>query len=278
MNKVALITGASAGIGKKTALLFIQSGYIVYGIARRIQAMQEIQDAGGKVIATDVSSEESMQNCIRTVLAQEKRIDVLVNNAGYGLYGAIEDVSIEAAKAQFDVNVFGLAYMTKLVLPQMRKQKQGLIINVSSMGGKISIPLGGWYHSSKFAVEGLSDALREEVRPFGVKVVLVEPGAIQSEWGDITLKNLNTVSGQTDYAPIVKRITAVFSNTYNSSVSSAKPDVIAKLILNISNKRKPKARYAAPLDAKSFLFFRKLLPDSVFYGFLRFYMKLPKSI
>ena len=162
MKKVVLITGASSGIGKRTALLLVQQGHIVYGAARRLDKMRDLKDAGVRLLQMDVTDDASMIKGVQEIIDAEKRIDVLVNNAGYGSYGALEDVPITEAKHQFDVNIFGLARLTQLVLPQMRSQKSGRIINISSIGGKIGEPHGTWYHATKFAVEGLSDSLRME--------------------------------------------------------------------------------------------------------------------
>ena len=152
MKKVVLITGASSGIGKQTALLLIQQGLIVYGAARRVEKMQDLKEAGVRLLHMDVTDDASMTKGVQEIIDAEKRIDVLVNNAGYGSYGALEDVPISEAKYQFDVNVFGLARLTQLVLPHMRSQKSGRIINISSIGGKIGEPHGVWYHAAKFAV------------------------------------------------------------------------------------------------------------------------------
>ncbi len=197
MKKVALVTGASSGIGKESAKLLIENGFTVYGAARRVDKMKDLEQFGIKLLAMDVTVEESMVNGINQILETEKRIDVLINNAGYGSYGALEDVPISEAKYQFEVNIFGLARLTQLVLPSMRKQKSGKIINISSIGGKLGEPHGAWYHATKFAVEGLSDSIRMELKQFGIDVVIIEPGAIITEWNTIARENLIKVSGNT---------------------------------------------------------------------------------
>src|SRR5215207_11623280 len=179
---VALITGASSGIGEATAVELLRRGFTVYGAARRVDRMAALADRGVHVIEMDVTDDASMTSGVERVIREQGRIDVLVNNAGYGSYGALEDVPLDEARRQFEVNVFGLARLTQLVLPHMRAQRDGYIVNISSMGGKIWEPLGSWYHASKFAVEGLSDSLRVEVAEFGIKVVIIEPGTIRSEW------------------------------------------------------------------------------------------------
>src|SRR6185437_12609789 len=182
MDKTALVTGASAGIGEATARAFMTAGFRVFAGARRLDRMEPLAAAGATLLKLDVTDDASMAAAVNTSKSATGRIDVLVNNAGYGSYGALEDVPLAEARRQFDVNVFGLARLCQLVLPIMRAQKSGKIINVTSIGGKIWEPLGAWYHATKFAVEGLSDCLRAEVAEFGIKVVVVEPGSISSEW------------------------------------------------------------------------------------------------
>src|ERR1700748_2769420 len=203
MKKVILITGASAGIGKEFAKELLKDGHIVYGAARRVEKMEDLRQLGVKVLAMDITDEASMVKGVETILKTEGKIDVLINNAGFGSYGAIEDVPISDARYQLEVNVFGGARLIQLVLPSMRKQHWGRIINISSIGGKITTPLGGWYHASKFALEGLSDSLRNEVKQFGIDVVVIEPGGVKSEWAGIAAENLRKVSGSTAYKSLV---------------------------------------------------------------------------
>jgi NAD(P)-dependent dehydrogenase (short-subunit alcohol dehydrogenase family) len=179
--QVALVTGGSSGIGECTVLELLDAGYVVYTAARRVERMQPLADAGAHVFAMDVTDDASMVAGIERIIDEQGRIDVLVNNAGYGSYGAVEDVPIEEARRQFEVNVFGLARLIQLATPHMRAQRSGRIINISSIGGKFYEPFGGWYHATKFAVEGLSDSLRLELKPFGVDVVIIEPGPIITE-------------------------------------------------------------------------------------------------
>ena len=171
-------------------------GHIVYGAARRVEKMAELKNAGISTIKLDVTDDTTMVDAVKRIVKEQGRIDVLVNNAGYGFFGALEDVPMSEARRQFEVNVFGLGRMTQIVLPYMRKQKSGTIINISSVGGKMTSPFGGWYQSSKFAVEGLSDTLRKDVKRFGIDVVVIEPGAIESEWASITVDHLLKVSSE----------------------------------------------------------------------------------
>src|SRR3954454_12700579 len=190
MTGTAIVTGASAGIGEATCLALQRKGFRVFAVARRAERMAHLADRGIVPVSADVTDDTSLVALVDRVVAETGRVDVLVNNAGYGSYGALEEVPMEEARRQFDVNVFGLARLTQLVLPHMRAQRSGRIINVSSVGGKIWEPLGAWYHATKFAVEGLSDSLRVELRPHGIDVVVIQPGAIKTEWASISADNL----------------------------------------------------------------------------------------
>ena len=181
MDKTAFVTGASAGIGEATARALLAAGYRVFAGARRLDRMAGLAAAGATLLKLDLTDDVSIVAAVNTIKNEAGRIDVLVNNAGYGSYGALEDVPLDEARRQFEVNVFGLARLCQLVLPTMRAQKSGKIVNVTSIGGKIWEPLGAWYHATKFAVEGMSDCLRMELAPFGVDVIVIEPGAIKTE-------------------------------------------------------------------------------------------------
>lgn len=262
-NKVAVITGASSGIGSAAALSLLSQGFTVYGAARRIDRLEALASQGVKPLALDVTDAKSMQDGIAHVLASSGRIDVLVNNAGYGSYGAIEDVSQKEAKRQFDVNVFGAMELTKLVLPQMRKQGSGRIINISSVGGRAVGPFGGWYHGTKFALEALSDSLRMELKPFGIDVVVVEPGGIKSEFLDIAASGLQATSGNGPYADRVKSMLASFTNPRMMSMQSP-PQIIADVIARAATVKKPKTRYVAGFGARPLVTLRRFLSDRAF--------------
>ena len=261
MQKVALVTGASSGIGKETAKLLVQAGFTVYGAARRVDKMQDLQAIGVKLLAMDVTDDASMLSGVETLLATENRIDVLVNNAGYGSFGALEDVPLSEAKYQFEVNIFGLARLSQLLLPTMRVQRSGTIINISSIGGKLGEPHGAWYHATKHAVEGLSDSLRMELKQFNINVVIIEPGAIITEWDGIASAHLLKVSGNTAYGALAKKHVAMFQKTYKFG---SQPVVVAKTIVKAATSRNPKTRYAIGGGAKFILFFRYILPDKWF--------------
>jgi short-subunit dehydrogenase len=260
MEKTVLVTGASAGIGRATAIYLAKNGYNVYGAARRTEKMQELKNYGIKPIALDVTKEESVKACVEQIFKEAGSIDVLVNNAGFGLEGAIEDVSMQEARYQLEVNVFGAMRLAQLVLPKMRQNTYGKIVNISSVGGKIALPLGGWYHASKFAIEGLSDSLRMEVKQFGIDVIVIEPGGIKSEWGDIALESLARVSGSTAYKEMVKGADKGFKQTVDKN---SEPTVIAILIKKAIEANKPKTRYAGGYMAKPLLFLRNILSDKM---------------
>ena len=262
-NKIAVITGASSGIGSAAALRLVALGFTVYGAARRLDRLEALAAQGVKPLALDVTDTESMRIGIEGVLAATGRIDVLVNNAGYGSYGAIEDVTQEEAKRQFDVNVFGAMELTKLVLPQMRQQGSGRVINISSVGGRGVGPFGGWYHGTKFALEALSDSLRMELKPFGIDVVVVEPGGIESEFLDIAATGLKATSGQGPYADRVKAMLASFTDPKMVSRQSS-PHVIADVIARAATAQRPKTRYVAGFGARPLVALRWLLSDRAF--------------
>lgn len=241
-NKVILITGASSGIGYDAAETLARQGHRVYAAARRLERMEPLKSLGVQVIRMDVTDEESMQEGVRTVIQSEGRIDVLVNNAGYGFFGAIETVPMEDARRQLEVNVFGLARLTQLVLPHMRKQGSGRIINTSSIAGKMVFYMGGWYNVTKYSVEAFSDALRMEMKPFGIDVVMIEPGAIKTDWGIIAAKHLKESSAGSAYETVGTQWADNMDWFYKTNLLSS-PQVITKAISQAVNSRHPKARY-----------------------------------
>lgn len=241
-NKVILITGASSGIGYDAAETLARQGHRVYAAARRLERMEPLKSLGVQVIRMDVTDEESMQEGVRKVIQSEGRIDVLVNNAGYGFFGAIETVPMEDARRQLEVNVFGLARLTQLVLPHMRKQGSGRIINTSSIAGKMVFYMGGWYNVTKYSVEAFSDALRMEMKPFGIDVVMIEPGAIKTDWGIIAAKHLKESSAGSAYETVGTQWADNMDWFYKTNLLSS-PQVITKAISQAVNSRHPKARY-----------------------------------
>ncbi|MBG6056734.1 NAD(P)-dependent dehydrogenase (short-subunit alcohol dehydrogenase family) [Cryobacterium sp. MP_M5] len=260
VTQVALVTGASSGIGEATALELLGRGFTVYGAARRVDRMSGIAAKGVRPLAMDVTDDASMQSGIATILGEAGRLDVLVNNAGYGSFGALEDVPLSEARKQFDVNIFGLARLTQLALPQLRRQKSGTIVNISSIGGKFYEPLGAWYHATKFAVEGLSDSLRVELKPHGINVVIIEPGAIRTEWNTIARENVMKTSGDSAYRRQAEALVRVLTRADAEGVGAA-PQVIAAAIGKAVTARRPRARYVAPASARAILFLRWVLSD-----------------
>ena len=272
---MAIVTGASSGIGEATARRLSTAGYQVYAAARRADRMSELAALGITVLTMDVTSEDDVTAGVERVLGQSGRVDALVNNAGYGSFGALEDVPLSEARRQFEVNVFGLARLTQLVLPAMRAQGAGRIVNVSSIGGKIYEPLGTWYHATKFAVEGLSDALRVEVRPFGIDVVVVEPGAIRSEWGAIAADHLKERSGTGPYADQAEAVAKVLSMYERRPQLISGPDVVARAVVAAVTSSRPKTRYVVGRGARAILGARWALPDRGFDRLLKVAYRLP---
>ena len=263
MKKVILITGASSGIGKDTAISLIKHGHVVYGAARRLEMMQDIIQAGGHAIKMDILKERNIDDVVNQIIKEQNRIDVLINNAGYGLWGAVETISIDDAKRQFDVNIFGLAYLTKKIIPTMRKQKSGKIINMSSMGGKVYTPFGAWYHATKYALEGWSDCLRIELKSFGIDVILIEPGVIKTEFQDVMMDSTVERSIGTPYEKKLKALEKATQEMYARGIGSP-PSTITKLIIKAINSHNPKRRYVGGLFAKPMLFIKKWFGDKMY--------------
>ena len=259
MTKVILITGASSGIGFDAAASLARQGHRVYAAARRVDRMEPLKELGVVPLQMDVTDEASMEAGVRTVLAAEGRIDVLVNNAGYGYFGAIENVSMEEARRQLEVNVFGLARLCQLVIPSMREQGSGRIVNIASVAGRSVLYFGGWYHVSKYAVEALSDAMRMELKPFGIDVSMIEPGGIQTNWGIIAADHLAESSKGTPYEAEGLREAETMRKAYSMRLLS-KPAVVARAISRAVNSRRPRARYRVGFGAHTLVFLHTILP------------------
>lgn len=261
-NKTAIVTGASSGIGKATAELLHHEGYTVFAGARRVEKMQSLADKGIFVHKLDVSDPASNQAFLAFVKDHATRIDVLVNSAGYSEQGALEDVSPEAAKRQFDVNVFGLMNITQLVLPTMRAQHAGKILNVSSVGGQIYAPLGGWYYASKHALEALSDTLRLEVKPFGIDVIIIEPSGTKTEWASVATK---TLLDQTPATSAYRQQVENYANNAGFENFTDTPEMLAALMLRAINANQPKTRYQPERSAKLLVIAARKLSYRQFY-------------
>jgi NAD(P)-dependent dehydrogenase (short-subunit alcohol dehydrogenase family) len=273
-TRVALVTGASSGIGERTALRLREAGFEVYAVARRVERMADLADAGVHVLAMDVTDDASMTSGVARIVEEQGRIDVLVNNAGYGSYGAVEDVPIEEARRQFEVNVFGLARLTQLVTPGMRERaadplaQRSRIVNISSIGGKFYEPMGAWYHATKFAVEGFSDSLRIELAPFGIDVVIIEPGPIRTEWGEISRQSLAETSSGGAYEHQAEQVARVLARADGRMVGGS-PDAVARKVVRAVQSNTPRARYPVGRGAGTIVRARTLLPDAAFDYFVK---------
>lgn len=259
-QKIALVTGASGGIGQAIAETLAANGFYVFAAARRMDRLEAMRTESIEPIELDVTDNGAINAAVDHVRSTKGRIDVLVNNAGYGLYGTVEGLTPDQVQHQFDVNVFGLGRVTQAVLPIMRQQQGGCIVNIASVVGKVSLPFAGWYSASKHAVEALSDALRLEVQPFGIKVVVIEPGAIKTEFDEVALGALDQSADPEDYAPAKSGFRKLIENTYGKAPG---PDVIARTVLKAVNASNPRPRYAVPFDSKSLIWTRQLFGDRV---------------
>ncbi|SDT26135.1 NADP-dependent 3-hydroxy acid dehydrogenase YdfG [Pseudarthrobacter equi] len=275
-TRTALVTGASSGIGEATARKLHALGFTVYGAARRTGRLQDLARDGVRPLAMDVTDDASMLSGIGEIMAATGRIDVLVNNAGYGSYGALEDVDIDEGRRQFEVNVFGAIRLAQLALPQMRAQGSGTVVNITSMGGKIYTPLGGWYHGTKFALEALSDCLRLEVKPFGIDVVVIEPGGIETEWGAIAADFVEETSGRGPYAAQASAVARTLRSGSNPKRNSP-PTVIADAVGKAVTARNPKTRYVAGFGARPLIAARRLLTDRLFDTLISRAVGLPRA-
>lgn len=262
-EKIVLITGASSGMGKAFTKALLKEGATVYAVARRVDAMQELKALGAHTLKMDITNQDDIDQVVKTIEKETNGVDILVNCAGFGMYGAMEDTTLADARYQFEVNLFGMAYLTQKVLPSMRKKMQGRIINISSMGGKIYTPLGSWYHASKHAVEGWSDCLRLELKSFNIDVVVIEPGAIATEFADVMVKPMLERSGQSAYNHMA---TAVANATHTSVEKGALSDVqvVVDMLMKAVHASSPKTRYVGGKYAKLMIFVRKWFGDRVF--------------
>lgn len=277
-QRTALVTGASAGIGEVTALRLASLGITTYAAARRVEKMEPLKQKGIRILKLDVTDETSIKECVNQITAETGGIDILVNNAGYGSYGSIEEVPLAEARRQVEVNLFGLAALTQLAIPHMRQQRWGKILNVTSIGGQISAPYGGWYHATKFAVEGLTASLRQELAPFDVDAILIRPGAIKTEWSGIAAESLLRISGDGSYSAAVQRLHQVFTGPQLENMA-ANPSVIADVIEKAIIAQRPKSAYTAPFAGRMTLFISKLAgTDRGRDALNRLFLKLPKKM
>jgi short-subunit dehydrogenase len=256
--KTVLITGASSGFGKSVAEKLLSEGYVVYAAARRIEKMRDIDAKGARLLKMDVTDAASVNAGVARVIVEQKQIDVLFNNAGYGSYGAIECVPLEEIQRQYEVNVFGMARLIKAVLPYMREKKSGLIINTSSVVGKVSMPVMGWYSSTKHAVEAMSDALRMEVKHLGINVVVIEPGPVRTEFEETAFATLDKLAHPEDYKPLAAAFKRYSVNMYAKAPG---PESTADAVVRAIKAKRPGFRYPTTAMAKTLLKVRRLLGD-----------------
>ncbi len=268
MTKVALVTGSSSGIGYETSLLLARNQFATYASMRNLKKGDELLKIGSKeniplkAIQLDVDDDRSVSNAIDNIVKENGRIDVLVNNAGYGVFGFFEDLSLEEIKSQFETNFFGVIRVTQLVLPSMRKQKSGTIVNVSSVGGRIGLPVLSAYHSTKFALEGLSESMSYELEPFGIKVVIIEPGAIRTNIMNSSIWANKAQDPKSPYFSQLQKIKDHFKSMMGNE--SSPPDEVAKVILEAITSENPQLRYTVGQDAATLIQARVNMPEPQF--------------
>jgi NAD(P)-dependent dehydrogenase (short-subunit alcohol dehydrogenase family) len=262
-SEAVLITGCSTGIGRATAEHLAKSGHIVYATARRLDSIRDLEAHGCRLLELDVTDEQSMTAAVETVEDAERAVGVLVNNAGYSQSGAVESIPMDAVRRQFETNVFGLVRMCQLVLPAMRAQRWGRIVNISSMGGRLVFPGGGFYHATKFAVEALSDALRFEVKGFGVEVIVIEPGLIKTDFGKAAVGSLEPAADDGPYTHFNNAVGSTTANAYEGGLArlGAGPEAVAKAIEKAI--RRPRARVPVTASARIMLGLRRVMTDGM---------------
>ena len=262
-QKVVLITGAASGIGRATAELFAKNGFITYATSRRLATLEPLKKLGCETLELDVTAENSMQQAVDTILERHQRIDVLVNNAGYGLNGPIEELEIDKLRHQFETNVFGLVRLTQLVLPTMRHARSGRIINIGSVGGTFTAPGAGAYHASKWALESITDALRFEVQSFGVQVALIQPTGVYTAFDQKIAGTMPNTGPNSPYAFFKRNHLAVTQTMFQptSNAGIIKPEAVARVILSAANANKPRTRYRVGLSAVIYATLRRMVSD-----------------
>lgn len=279
-SKAVLVTGCSSGIGRATALRLAGAGWKVYATARRPETLTELAEAGCETLALDVTDEQSMAVAVAQIEQTEGAVGVLINNAGYSQSGAIETVPLDAVRRQFETNVFGLVRLTQLVLPKMRAQHWGKIVNVGSMGGKLSFPGGGHYHATKHALEAISDAMRYELAGFGIDVILLEPGLITTEFGETATASMADVeiAGDDPYATFNATVGAVTKGVYEGPMRllGGSPDRVAKTIERALKRNHPPARIKITPSAKVTIALRRLMPDKLWDAAMRAQFPQPR--
>jgi NAD(P)-dependent dehydrogenase (short-subunit alcohol dehydrogenase family) len=278
LSKAVLITGCSSGIGRASALRLAKGGWTVYASARRPESIADLADAGCRTLTLDVTDEESMRAAVAEVEREHGAVGVLINNAGYSQSGPVEQVAMEAVRRQFETNVFGVVALTQLVLAQMREQRWGKVVNVGSMGGRLTFPGGGYYHATKHALEAISDALRFEVRGFGIDTILVEPGLIVTEFGSAAVASMDGVADDGPYAKFNAKLTKLTTDTYEGPMRhlGGGPEVVAKAIEKAISRRRPPARVRVTPSARLAILQRRITPDRVWDAAMRTQFPQPR--
>lgn len=281
VSKAVLITGCSTGIGRATALRLARGGWTVYATARRPGSLAELAREGCHTLALDVTDETSMQAAVDTVQHAEGAVGVLINNAGYSQSGPVEQMPLDAVRRQFETNVFGAMRLIQLVLPAMRRQRWGKIVNLSSMGGRLTFPGGGCYHATKYALEALSDALRFEVRGFGVDAILIEPGLIVTDFAQAAVRSTDDLGADaTDgaYQSFNAKLAALTTGVYEGPVRhlGGGPDVVARAIEKAISRRRAPARVPVTASARLTMLQRRLMPDRAWDAAMRSQFPQPR--
>jgi len=262
-----LISGCSSGIGAATAAALVQAGHTVYATARKVETLAELEALGAHPLELDVTSEDSMIAAVKRVEAEQGQVGTLINNAGFAEYGPIEESDLERVRAMFDTNVFGLARLTQLVLPAMRRSRSGRIVNVGSMGGRLTFPVGGYYHATKYAVEAISDALRVEVKPFGIDVILVEPGLIRTNFESRMNEGLEAGTARkgsaTAYADLLAASEKTTTGGYANDFMATGPETVAAVIVKAVQTLRPRSRYVVTPAAKVLINLRRFGGDRI---------------
>jgi NAD(P)-dependent dehydrogenase (short-subunit alcohol dehydrogenase family) len=266
--KAALVTGASGGIGGETVKLLAADGWTVYAGARKPGDLAALAQPGLRPVALDVTDEASMGAAVETVLTETGRLDLLVNNAGYGLYGPLEELAMDDLRRQFETNVIGLIRMTQLVLPAMRRQRAGRVVNIGSVGGVVTTPMGSAYHATKFALEAISDTLRVEVAPFGIAVILVQPTGVRTGFFAKVLDSMPKTGPDSAYAAQKEAFATAMAYVENSAGVLA-PEAAARVIVQAATDPRPRTRYKAGASAYALIAARRLLPDRAWDAFMR---------
>jgi NAD(P)-dependent dehydrogenase (short-subunit alcohol dehydrogenase family) len=263
VSRAILITGCSSGIGRATAERLARAGWPVYATARRVDSIRDLEAVGCRILPLDVTDERSMQAAVAAVEGTHGAVGVLVNNAGYSQSGAVEEVPIEAARKQFETNFFGAVRLCQLVLPAMRAQRKGRIVNMSSIGGRLTFPGGGVYHATKYALEAVSDVLRWEVRPFGIDVVVIEPGLIRTDFGRAAAESVEAIGAKdSPYRDFNAAVAEETVDAYRTPFATG-PDTVARAVERAINARRPRTRYVVTFGARAAVALRTFLPDRV---------------